>query len=212
MFISGTAGVGKSFLINSLADELTVKYTDQMNQGLRPSVLIAAPTGLAAIGVKGSTIHSLFGIEVFYCHVFSDILSFFQVQHGKDSPFAAMRDDKRDLKRALFSQVKLIIIDELSMCSSITLLKMHYRLQEIKGSNDIFGNVNIVAFGDLLQLPPVMAPCIFEGIDYIQMRNVFGSMSFDISLWRTFEYAELVENMRQKEDLEFAELMGEYSR
>jgi hypothetical protein len=85
------------------------------------------------------------------------------VQHGKDSPFAPMRDDAREQKKALFSNVKLIIVDELSMTSSITLMKMHCRLQEIMGSKELFGNVNIIAFGDLLQLPPVLAPCVYEG-------------------------------------------------
>jgi hypothetical protein len=40
------------------------------------------------------------------------------------------------------------------------------------------------------------------------MRQIFGCISININLWSQFEYAELLENMRQKEDLEFAELMG----
>ena len=47
MIISGTAGTGKSFLINCL-------------KGLLQKVVrIAAPTGVAAFNVQGCTLHSL---------------------------------------------------------------------------------------------------------------------------------------------------------
>ena len=47
MIISGTAGTGKSFLINCLKDLLKDK------------VRVAAPTGVAAFNVQGCTLHSL---------------------------------------------------------------------------------------------------------------------------------------------------------
>ena len=47
MIISGTAGTGKSFLINCLTDLL------------RPHVKVAAPTGVAAFNIHGSTLHTL---------------------------------------------------------------------------------------------------------------------------------------------------------
>ena len=53
LFVSGTAGTGKSFLINVLTDELSLKYTTKETRAFKPAVLIAAPTGLAAVQIKG---------------------------------------------------------------------------------------------------------------------------------------------------------------
>lgn len=64
LFVSGTAGTGKSHLINALADELTLSYTTDATRATKPAVLLAAPTGLAAIQIRGSTIHSMLGINV----------------------------------------------------------------------------------------------------------------------------------------------------
>ena len=52
MIISGTAGTGKSFLINCL--KALLKY----------SVRVAAPTGVAAFNVQGSTLHSLLHLPI----------------------------------------------------------------------------------------------------------------------------------------------------
>ena len=50
-----------------------------------------------------------------------------------------------------------IIIDEISMVSHETFLNIHRRLNEIKGVHEgiFFGNLNVIALGDLFQLPPV---------------------------------------------------------
>lgn len=114
---------------------------------IKPAVLLAAPTGIAAIQINGSTLHSLFSLEV---------------QQGRDSVLKPLDSFKLNVKKFLFENVKLIIIDEISMVSNITLAKIHRRLTEIKDNNQIFGNVNIVVFGDLLQLPSVNAPHVFE--------------------------------------------------
>ena len=54
-------------------------------------------------------------------------------------------------------QLMVVIIDEISMIEAETLYKIHMCLQEIKGlnySDTRFGNVTIIAVGDLYQLPP----------------------------------------------------------
>ncbi|CAD6200254.1 unnamed protein product, partial [Caenorhabditis auriculariae] len=158
LFVSGTAGTGKSFVINVLADELTVRYTDPSSRGYQPAVLLVAPTGLAAIQIRGATFHSCFGIEV---------------QSGTQNG-----------------------------------LKVHLRLQEIRGSSKMFGGINVVGFGDLLQLAPVRSSRVFEVMQERCVRRLLGSMAPFFSLWCAFEYEELLENMRQRDDLEYAELMG----
>ena len=54
-----------------------------------------------------------------------------------------------------FRHVKLVIIDEVSMLSSLSLAYIHLRLDELFGGDDWFGSINILFVGDILQLPPV---------------------------------------------------------
>ena len=54
---------------------------------------------------------------------------------------------------------------KISMIGAQTLYKIHMRLQEIKGlhySNTRFGNVTIIAVGDLYQLPPLKDKKIYD--------------------------------------------------
>jgi len=61
--------------------------------------------------------------------------------------------------REQLKNTALIIIDEVSMISNITLMYINLRLCEIFNTSDEkegwFGKRHILLFGDLLQLPPV---------------------------------------------------------
>jgi len=61
--------------------------------------------------------------------------------------------------------VTLVIIDEISMVSNVTLLYIHLRLTKIfqtqENEDGWFGKRNMLFLGDLLRLPP-----IFEGPVY----------------------------------------------
>ena len=57
---------------------------------------------------------------------------------------------------------KLIIVDEISMVSSLTLTYMHLRLEELFGGDDWFGSRNMFV-GDL-QLQPVNGNPVFQNI------------------------------------------------
>ena len=62
-------------------------------------------------------------------------------------------------------ELMVVIIDEISMIGAETLYKIHMHLQEIKGlqySNTRFGNINIIAVGDLYQLPPFKDKKIYD--------------------------------------------------
>ena len=58
--------------------------------------------------------------------------------------------------------VKLIIVDEISMVSSLNLAYMHPRLEELFGGEDGFGCRNVMFVGDILQLQPVSGNPVFE--------------------------------------------------
>ena len=59
--------------------------------------------------------------------------------------------------------LKIVIIDEVSMVKVDLLYQLDLRLHEIKEKVEIpFGGVSVIAFGDLMQLRPVMGKFIFE--------------------------------------------------
>ena len=85
LFITGKAGTGKSTLLSHFCQ----------HSGKKPVVL--APTGVAALNVKGQTIHSFFN---FYIDVTTQ-----KIRDSKSKP--------RNLK--LYKKLKTILIDEVSM-------------------------------------------------------------------------------------------------
>ena len=61
LFITGSAGTGKSYLMKFIVQELKSKYGSRPEQQ-SSAVVVTAPTGVAAINVGGQTIHSFAGI------------------------------------------------------------------------------------------------------------------------------------------------------
>lgn len=55
VFVSGSAGTGKSFLLRYVIQELVKKHSEE-------GVAVTAPTGIAAINIGGQTVHSFAGI------------------------------------------------------------------------------------------------------------------------------------------------------
>lgn len=107
--------------------------------------------------------------------------------------------------------VDLFIIDEISMISNIMLLFIHLRLTEIFASTDQedgwFGRMNIIVFGDLLQLPPVEEPFAFEPMDDDLFKKVSKAIA-PFNSWALFEFDELTINMRQKNYAIYADILS----
>ena len=60
--------------------------------------------------------------------------------------------------------VKLFILDNVSMKSTLNLVYMYMRLDELFGGTNWFGGKSILLFGDLLQLEPVNGTTIFDRV------------------------------------------------
>ena len=73
-----------------------------------------------------------------------------------------MSDQKKTQMKVSLSELKLIIIDEVSMICNITLLQIHERLKEIFGASASQLFASVVVVGDLYQLPPIRRKPIFE--------------------------------------------------
>ena len=101
------------------------------------SVLLTAPTGKAAYLIKGQTVHSALKIPA---------SQGFAYKHLQSSTLNTMRSNLRNLK--------VIFIDEISMCGSSMFNFINLRLQEVTGTTKPFGGVSIIGVGDLFQLHP----------------------------------------------------------
>ena len=125
---------------------------------------VAAPTGLAAFNVGGLTIHRLFQLR-------------------KTAEYWSLSKASQKVMKTKLHSLKLIIVDEISMVSSLTMTYMHLRLEELFGGDDWFGSRNMMFVGDLLQLQPVNGNPVFQNIAQKALLHKLGcTTSFNI--WR----------------------------
>ena len=74
-------------------------------------------------------------------------------------------------------------------------------------SNEPFGGISLVCFGDLLQLPPVKGNHPFMSVSFWEAKQRLGSVA-SMDLWQTFTYDELTINMRQSRDVRYGDLLS----
>lgn len=188
VLVTGEGGTGKSRLIRTLRHAIKAKYNKD--------VVVLAPTGIAAYNVDGMTIHRFFQLPV---------------EHGHTPKYKQLSDKALKFIREQLKNVYLIIIDEVSMISNVTLLYIHLRLVEIFNTSDDdngwFGKKHILFFGDLIQLPPVNADHIFVNLSESDIDKYLGSLG-SFELWRLFQYDELRINMRQQNDNTFRDIQA----
>jgi len=127
VFLTGGAGVGKSYITNEVIRE----YRKEGKQ-----VVSLGSTGVSAVNIGGFTVHSFF--------VFGIASNFEELAQGDKRAKKRLSDLKKVLKAT-----DLIIIDEISMVSSDLLDMIAYRLKN-------YGYLGKVMFvGDFFQLPPI---------------------------------------------------------
>ena len=91
------------------------------------------------------------------------------------------------------SELKIVIIDEMSMVGADMLYNVHKKLCEIFCSEDFFANKSMLVVGDLLQLRPVDGTYTFN----IPRDPNFKAFADGNTLWQSFEPFVLRENHRQ---------------
>jgi ATP-dependent DNA helicase PIF1 len=131
VFITGKAGTGKSTLLELWRGQ-TLKRT-----------AVLAPTGVAALNVRGQTIHSFFGFK-------PDVTPEAVRRLPKARGAAADR-------AALYRNLDAIVIDEVSMVRA-DLMDCVEKFLRFNGPRpkEIFGGLQMIFIGDLYQLPPVV--------------------------------------------------------
>ena len=109
------------------------------------------------------------------------------------------------MKRTELQNLRLIIIDEISLVSIDQLYQINFRLSnDIKQNGLPFGNVALVCFGDLLQIKPISGPFIFMD----PANKLFQLYASYLDLWKQFKTIELKTNHRSGEYHTYANLLN----
>lgn len=174
VLVMGPAGTGKSRWVSELA------------RSLEKNVMITSMTGaaLAAIpptpGVKRATLHSGLGVGL-----------------ARNPPrLAAVRVNKDSRER--IEKLDVLFVDEISMMSSALFEWIDTFLRRVRRQDELWGGIQLVFVGDILQLPPVGS----------QLRPFYQSDLFAGAFCRhTF-----VHNFRQGNFLAFADLLKRIGR
>ena len=113
-----------------------------------------------------------------------------------------MSADQLNTFRIKNKHLKVVIIDEISMVGKSTFDFIDTRLQQLTGIRAPFGGLSVIAVGDFYQLKPVNDRLVF--LDPKESAKALASNS-----WKDhFKIYELVDIMRQKDDLKFAQLLN----
>ena len=98
----------------------------------------------------------------------------------------------------------MLIIDEISLVEADLLYKIDLRLREITQIDLPFGNVAVLALGDIMQIKPVKGRYIMQ----CPITEQFW-LTFEMdSLWLKFECIILENNHRQGEDGHYANMLN----
>ena len=163
-FLTGSAGTGKSYLIKMILNWLNLH---------KNKYLLLAPTGVAAQNIGGFTIHSALRIT------------------QSESGFQTLAYHDLEFRNELL-KIQTLIIDEISMVSASLFTFIANMFGRIHENDMAFGGINVIAVGDLAQLPPVRASPVFHS-----------------SVWHLFYPLFLRQPRRQDQDRNFYDMLEE---
>ena len=172
LFISGGAGCGKSYLLNFLKRNFA-------NNGLE----ITASTGIAAVNIGGSTIHSWAGIGLANQPIEQIIENIFLPKFSK-------------VRRKII-KTKTLAIDEISMISREVLEILDQVFRAVRANEKPMGGMQMLFFGDFLQLPP------------INRDNTSSNFCFDSKTWDDLNFHNIIlDKIFRQSDEKFIKLLN----
>jgi hypothetical protein len=176
---------GSSLLVTGRAGTGKSTLLRQVRSNLEAAnkvVSVVAQTGIAALNVGGETIHKHFA---FRANLLSSLRNYRPPSHLAD--------------------IDVLIVDEISMVRADHFDMMSKSLSRAKSNPEPFGGCQVLLFGDLFQLPPVVTDRDRLAIAEYQSAFFFSSQNFS-SEW--FETVELTTVFRQQGDQAFIGLLN----
>ena len=177
VFLTGHAGTGKSFLTRKAIEDL---------QEAGKKVAVAAPTGIAAINVGGTTLHRLFQLK-------PDIYT-----------------DRKERVPSVLKHIDVLFIDEISMCRIDLFDYIGRVLQKTRR------HIQVIVVGDFCQLPPVMPNkgsngTYFDEKEILDLHfgfNVGSGYAFLSPQWKRINFKTMVlEEVVRQSDPHFVEAL-----
>ncbi|GFS64630.1 ATP-dependent DNA helicase [Trichonephila clavipes] len=118
------------------------------NNRLRLFITGNAGTGVAACLIGDSTLHTAIKLPV--------------QKDGKTSQMPMLMGNFLRLMWLQWKDIQFLFIDEISMVPYEMLCMIDSRLKQLKNSEEMFGGLNVLLFGDLMQLPLVRRNQVFD--------------------------------------------------
>ena len=173
----GAAGCGKSYLLSVIYKEFP--RLKKMKTDIFPHIQMCALTGCAALLLgKAKTLHSWAGIGL-----------------GKGTVselYVKIRKNRKSMRNWLCTD--LLIIDEISMMTAELLDKLDELGKKIRSNQTPFGGIQLLVVGDFFQLPPIHKEVKFALESDIKF-------AFESDVWKTFITIELIQILRQKDEV-----------
>lgn len=183
LFITGKAGTGKTTLLKEILRRNEV--------GSKKNIVILAPTGVAAENAGGMTMH----------HFFQLPLKPYLPEHKVLPNLFKLKPDIIEVINCL----DLIIIDEISMVRCDVLDAMDAILRHYRRNKKPFGGIQVVMFGDLFQLSPVVTDDEWEDMKpYYRFAYFFCSHVLMNMKYRLIE----LDKVYRQDDIYFVKLLN----
>eukprot|EP00592_Proboscia_alata_P006177 CAMPEP_0194356764 /NCGR_PEP_ID=MMETSP0174-20130528/4343_1 /TAXON_ID=216777 /ORGANISM="Proboscia alata, Strain PI-D3" /LENGTH=532 /DNA_ID=CAMNT_0039126483 /DNA_START=62 /DNA_END=1657 /DNA_ORIENTATION=+ len=133
VFLTGAAGVGKSFLLRHVIQSLKKRYNEK-------AIAVTASTGIAATHINGVTLHSWAGIGI--------------GRGGASKLVPKVLGNNAACER--WRTTRALILDEVSMIDGILFEALDQIGRSVRGKCNLpFGGLQVILCGDFFQLPPI---------------------------------------------------------
>jgi len=181
IFVTGGAGTGKSTFI---------KWIEKIYRG---EIVIAAPTGIAALTVAGVTIHRL-------C---------------KFPPAWILDSDIKKDPKSVIPKINIIILDEISMVNANLLDALDKFCKVHRKNKKPFGGLVVIMVGDLFQLPPIVTKTTeslfrreYDSPKFFSAHSVLSATPVGVELHSPFRqkdehFIKLLRNVREGIDIDY---------
>jgi ATP-dependent DNA helicase PIF1 len=190
-FITGKAGTGKTTLLRRIVERT------------QKNVVVVAPTGVAAINAGGVTIHSMFGLPLTCFIPGNDFVDLNLATNLRRLLHEHLHFRKE--KQHVLREMDLLIIDEISMVRCDILDAIDFVLRTVRRNEQPFGGAQVLLFGDMHQLPPVV-----KDAEWNIMKAYYRSpYFFDSLVWPQLQAAEIeLQTIYRQSDASFLSLLS----